>query len=142
ALERWSDIPGIAVGRDDDLAYGYLAPFGRYQGSMGLARDPCHARSGTQRDAVAPACIEEALAVECRMQLARALHHHAAKVEVACDLLVLARLRQHVGLAVGVAVEHIEFASKIVIMPRRVGADEAPLTLVKAFDPLAGNDLL
>src|SRR5215475_15516621 len=99
-------------------------------------------RAAAQGDVVAPACIEEAVCIERRMQLAGAPHHHAATVEVARDLLVLARLRQHIGLAAGVAVERIEFAGEFVVMSRRIGADETALALVAAFDSLAGDDLL
>src|ERR1043166_71257 len=63
-------------------------------------------------------------------------------VEVARDLLVLARLRQHVSFAAGVAVERIELAGKIVIVARRIGADKAPPAFVAAFDFLTGDDFL
>src|ERR1043166_1680122 len=63
-------------------------------------------------------------------------------VEVARDLLVLARLRQHVSFAAGVAVERIELAGKIVIVPRRIGADKAPPAFVAAFNFLTGDDFL
>src|ERR1700730_835833 len=141
-LERGGDVAGIAVGRDDVLARGDVAPFRPHPESLRLTRDPGHPRPGAQGDAVAPAGIEQALAVERRMQLAGTPHDHAAMVEVARDLVMLARLRQHVGLAAGVAIERVELAGKIVIMPRRVGADEAALALVAAFDPLAGDDFL
>ena len=96
-----------------------------------------HCRVGADRDLAPARRVEQALVVERRMQLGRALHHHAAVVVVGRHLLALALLRHHVGARAGIGVEAGDAALLELVVLRRPGADEAALLLPEAVDALA-----
>src|SRR5215216_1414932 len=71
------------------------------------------------------------------MNLAGTLDHGPAEIVLAIDLLPLPLARQHIAFHVGTLVERVEPPGEIVIMPRRVRADEAAATLVTTVNLLA-----
>src|SRR6185295_16850541 len=77
-----------------------------------------------------------------RMQAAGAIDDDAAAVEVAADLLALARLRDYLDRLAGGLGEQGSAALERAELLAAVGADEASETLVACIDALALEDLL
>src|SRR5215208_2502006 len=74
------------------------------------------------------------------MQLAGAVHHHAAVVVIGCDFLALALARDHARARFSSLVVHRHLVLLVGIVPRREGADEAAPKVPVTLDAFALDD--
>ena len=134
ALQFRRRIAGIAVGGDHDVADLDVTARGRDPPALAGRRDGLHRRLGAERDLAAARRVEQSLVVERRMQLGRALHHHAAVVIVGRHLLPLPFLRHHEGARSGIGIEGCDATLLIGVVVGRPRADKAAGLLPVAID--------
>ena len=137
--ERRGKAPGIAIGRDHDIAGGNRSAAGLDMPSGAGSADSRDRRIGTDGNAAPAAGLEQPLVIKRRMQFAGPLDDHAAEIIVAGDFFALPLSRHHVGAGLRGRIEYGEPPRLRVEMLLCPGADKAAGLLPETIDLLLAD---